>query len=323
MKEHVDCDLCGSAKKHEIVKQKDFIHKVTNEYFNLVKCEECSLVYVNPRPNTENIHNYYSNDYDFYKKNSFVKNQINLLINLIIKIKFFLRIIDLIPNNKIKKFIILRILPSIKYPFQFNQNTKFLDIGCGGGDSIHFWNDKFSVNNLHTKFKYIYAIEPSNMAFENIKLPNNQKKKNLGAFDDIKFDHIRMNWSLEHVHKPSDYFDYVSKNLAKNGKFLLCIPNYEGIIYKIDPASVEVPIHLYHFTISTIKKYCEKNNLKINYIKTFSYPGMYYFSSQINQKFSSFKNFSPSGAHGFLKQMEYFDNMGLGNDMLFVIEKIN
>ena len=90
MKENVDCDLCGSAKKHEIVKQKDYIHKVTNEYFNLVKCEECSLIYVNPRPNSENIHKYYSNDYDFYKKNSFVKNQINLLINLIIKIKFFL-----------------------------------------------------------------------------------------------------------------------------------------------------------------------------------------------------------------------------------------
>ena len=50
---------------------------------------------------------------------------------------------------------------------------------------------------------------------------------------------------------------------------------------------------------------------------------MYYFSSQINQKFSSFKYFSPSGAYDFLKQMDYFDNMGLGNDMLFVIEKIN
>ena len=71
MNEHVDCDLCGGTKKQVILKQKDFIHNVSSEYFNLVKCSSCSLNYLNPRPRIENISKYYSKDYDFYKKNSF------------------------------------------------------------------------------------------------------------------------------------------------------------------------------------------------------------------------------------------------------------
>ena len=321
MLEQVDCDLCGSTEQHEIVKQKDIVHKLTNTYFSLVKCNECQLVYLNPRPNIDSISMHYSRDYDFYKKNSFIKSQINILINFLTKFRFILKIIDFIPNIKMKKFIILRILPKLKYPFQFKQNTKFLDIGCGNGENIHYWSDKYSVNNLKSYVKHVYAIEPSETAFDDINLPSDRKKKFLESFDDIKFDHIRMNWSLEHVHKPSEYFSYISKYLAEDGKFLLCIPNYDGIIYKIDPANVEVPIHLYHFTQSTIKKYCDKNKLKIDFIKTFSYPGMYYFSSLVNENFKYFNKLSPSSAYDFLKQMEYFDNMGFGNDMVIVIKK--
>lgn len=322
MNEQVDCDLCGSKKRQEILKQKDFIHNVSNEYFNLVKCSICSLNYLNPRPCIDDISKYYSKDYDFYTKNSFFKNLLNYFVSLLIKFRFILIIADFIPSLRIKRFIILRILPVIKYPFHFTTKTKFLDIGCGSGNNIHYWPNKYSVKNLYAKYKNIYAIEPSDTAFNNINLPLSQKKQFLESFEKIKFNHIRMNWSLEHVHKPSEYFNYISENLEKDGTFLLCIPNYNGIIYKVDPSSIEVPIHLYHFTYIDIKRYCEKFDLKIVFFKTFSYPGMFYFNSEVNEKFNSFKNLSPSGAYDFLKQISYFDEMGFGNDMIFVIKKL-
>ena len=107
MNEQVDCDLCGSKKKQDILKQKDFIHNVSNEYFNLVKCSICSLNYLNPRPCIDDISKYYSKDYDFYKKNSFFKNLLNYFVSLLIKFRFILIIADFIPSLRIKRFIIL------------------------------------------------------------------------------------------------------------------------------------------------------------------------------------------------------------------------
>ena len=323
MLENIECDLCGSANKKFLFKQKDIIHNVTSEEFSLVRCNECDLCYLCPRPNESEMSKYYSKEYNFYKQSGIFSKIINLLIPILIRFKFIIHLINYIPIKKLKEICILRIKPKIKYPYEFNSKTFFLDIGCGSGDSIHFWKDYYSVNNLSSKFNNIYAIEPAMEAYNSIKLPLKRKKQLLESFNSIKFNHIRMNWSLEHVHYPSKYFNFVRDNINDDGKFLLCIPNYDGLIYKIDEKNIEVPIHLFHFKYEDINKYCEKAGLKIIDFKTFSYPGMYFYSSKINDKFQSFKNITPLEAFNFNKSIKLFDKMGLGNDMIFVIKKIN
>lgn len=321
MPQTTNCDLCGSSNYTNILQQKDIIHQTSSELFTLVECNNCGLNYLNPRPNEKEITKYYPKDYNFYNKNSIILRFINFFFKIIIKFSALLFLVDLVPIRKIHEMIILRILPKMKYPYDFKSNTFFLDIGSGSGNSIHFWDDKFSINCLIKKYKNIYAIEPSAIALKKIKLSDEKKSEFLRPFSNIKFDHIRMNWSLEHVHKPSEYFKFVSQNLKKNGNFLLCIPNYDGHIYRIDKKNIEVPIHLYHFKYNNVLNYCKKNNLKIIDFKTFSYPGMYYFSSKINKNFDVFSKISTLQSKRLMEVLRYFDQMNIGNDMVFVISK--
>ncbi len=108
-----------------------------------------------------------------------------------------------------------------------------------------------------------------------------------------------MNWSLEHVHDPKKYFSFISDRLEESGYSLITIPNYDGLIYRIDKSNVELPIHLYHFKYKNIEDYCKIFDLEIKSFKTFSYASMFYYSSLVNKNFMNFHKFS-------LIQLKYF-----------------
>ena len=104
-------------------------------------------------------------------------------------------------------------------------------------------------------------------------------------------------------------------------KALICIPNYDGHIYKIDKANVELPIHLYHFKYKDILNYCEKFKLKIDLYETFSYASMYLFSASVNKKLNNFKNMSLYSMQKFQRELNEISKKNQGNDMIFLISK--
>ena len=107
----------------------------------------------------------------------------------------------------------------------------------------------------------------------------------------------------------------------KNGEVLICIPNFDGHIYRIDPSISELPIHLYHFKFKNIEDYCKRNNLKITYFKTFSYVTMYYFTSLVfhNDYFLKFRKISINSLKKFQIFLNSIDDRNLGNDMILKI----
>ena len=57
--EKIKCDLCNSEDHKIIFTQTDILHKSTDEEFNMVRCENCDLCFLNPRPNQKEIEKYY------------------------------------------------------------------------------------------------------------------------------------------------------------------------------------------------------------------------------------------------------------------------
>lgn len=319
--ESVGCDYCGSGEFEEVVRQTDILHKTTTEFFSIAKCRNCGLQFLNPRPTKEEMGQYYAMEYSFHAASSKVKRVATTLLswaaNSPVSVFF-----NLIPglNRKLSMYV----APNIEDPVRkYFRGGRVLDIGCGSGVSAHFWGKEGALL-AYKKFAEVYGVEIADKARDALAVHGIRAFKSLADVpDDLHFEIIRMNWSLEHVHAPSEYFNFITSRLTKGGKAVIAIPNYDGLLYMLAKDCVEVPIHLYHFRWQDIANYAEKFGLKIVESQTFSYPQMFFFAAGILPRLS--KSFaSPMNvleAKCFQKLLSRLDSLGMGNDMIVVLEK--
>ncbi len=231
-----ECPLCGfsSHSNHLIVDD----HSHSQESFAIVKCQKCSLLYTNPRPDSSSIGSYYESDnYISHTDNS------NNLTNLIYKVarRFTLNW---------KKGLIEK----------YSSDKRVLDYGCGTGDLL------FHMKQHHWD---VTGIEPNEHA------RSKAEEKGLTVFPELSKDlkdkfHIITAWHVvEHVHDLLETIRALRKLLHKDGKLLLAVPNsasYDAEYYQEHWAGYDVPRHLYHFTPDTFKTLASKTKLKLQEI---------------------------------------------------------
>ena len=61
--ELVCCDLCRSDQSDLVIRQRDLLLKVTQDEFTIVRCRQCGLIYLNPRPSKDLLGSYYPTVY--------------------------------------------------------------------------------------------------------------------------------------------------------------------------------------------------------------------------------------------------------------------
>lgn len=339
--ENISCDLCGS-KNHKIMfTQTDILHNSTNEEFNMVKCDNCGLNFLNPRPTKKEIGKYYSDEYgdgifhshqNFFKKKSIqvfrllsdfaLSENRPLLLTYIARI--LLNLLFCLPVSKHK--LVHNLYPKIKSYIDTTNKGKFLDIGCGAGMHVHMYGYKESIISLFKMGWDVYGIEPSAGAKS---LLNKNGIKNTydefldSNFEDNFFDVIRMNWSFEHVHYPTLYLKECRRIIKPGGSIIISVPNYNGIIYKIFPNCVEIPIHLFYFSTDTFKKYCDKVNLKVIDYFTFSTLGKFLTAMTLMGKSEIDKYYVKNHREAIKLQkfLNLMSDLDMGNDMVFNITK--
>lgn len=325
--EYVNCDQCNSNELKTVAHQKDVIHNTSNELFSVVRCLKCNLHFTNPRPNKDEIGKYYSSDYGFHSTTGFI---------LTLKGSYLINIRDWMANSKLASLfsfvpILSRILaksvkPKIADPVlsYVDKNVKksFLDIGCGSGRTAHFWGASGSLMK-YKKYFHVFGVEPNLDSQLYLDSAGIKCWANINMIEKkYKFDLIRMNWSLEHVHSPKDYFNFISEHLNENGTAFIMVPNNEGLLYKMNQNCLELPIHLYHFSLRDIENYAHKAELFIDDSVTFSYPEMYQVAASnglLSSKFRFAENISK--AQKAMSFLEAVDEMGWGTDMIISLKK--
>lgn len=247
------CDLCGTDPSHFA---REFS---TYNNWDIYKCQNCKIVFLNPRPDKNSIPTYYSKNLNIYDPNSRKEKLKNLIM----------RYAGGYSKNRPLLTYLCEILSYGLSSVIHNKNgvKLLLDLGCGNGRYMYFANkngwDVVGLDFNRNILKAVKKIEGLNKQemFECIDADSE-----LIPFKDELFDAVLMNHLLEHTFRPSYVLKEALRVLKKRGALIVSVPNYgslESKIFKGYWFGLDEPRHLYHFTSETLKNYLKKIGLRV------------------------------------------------------------
>lgn len=232
--ENVACPICESLDAEILISTNDIHFHAGPGNYNLVKCNNCTLLRTSPRPTPDSMSIFYSKNYGPYK----VPEQLKT-----------------IPNKSIKNKISSLFKFNIRYIPNIPIGTA-LEIGCSNGD--------YMVELIKNGWE-VDGIEFDNNTAENAK--KNGLNVICGQFEKIelekKYDLVVGWFVFEHLHDPNYSLESIHKNLKNNGVLVLSIPNVNSIGLNLFGRywyALQLPTHLFHYSPKTIKAILEKNN---------------------------------------------------------------
>ena len=242
------CPICVSSKITKYFTCIDYT--CSREKFNIVSCETCGFKFTNPRPNDNEIGEYYKSDVYISHTNN--------------KTGFF----NLL-YQKIRNYTIIKKVDLLK---SISKGGVHLDIGCGTGEFLN----ACKKSGFKTK-----GVEPSEIArskaIDNYGLEISSDIS-LNQFKEKTIDSVSMWHVLEHVTNLNDTVRNISQILKNSGKIIIAVPNHKSWdckYYKEYWAAWDVPIHLWHFSEKTITKLFAKHNFKLVQTKPMFFDAFY------------------------------------------------
>lgn len=218
------------------------------------------MLITTPQPDTKNLFKYYeSEDYISHTDS---------------KRSFFEKIYHLIKQYSLNKKlrIINRYSPT---------KGMLLDVGAGTGD--------FLLCSKNGGWK-IQGVEP------NLKARKLADKKGVHLVKEIqeiinqKFDVITLWHVLEHIPDVENYIVKLKSLLKNNGILIVAVPNYKSYdadYYKEFWAAYDVPRHLWHFSIKSIKFLFSKEKMEVVKILPMIFDS--YYVSLLSEKYKTGK----------------------------------
>ena len=232
--EYAKCNLCNAGDTKFIFRARCRDYKKEKEVFNLVKCKKCGLVYLNPRPDKEEIKKYYHSSNHLWTQSE------------VVDIKKT-RIWGIPWREAIKK----KAEPILRY----KKIGRILDVGCGDGSLLSFLKElgwQTSGVELHERSS-LYAREVLGL---NVFSGRLEEANYPGEF----FDVIILFHVLEHLSDPSGTLKKVRMLLRKDGFLLIKVPNFDSFeskIFRSKWVGISIPLHLYHFSPCSLKSMLE------------------------------------------------------------------
>ena len=232
----VPCDLCRSSDSSTILSAPINASELQSPApdaaidYHIQRCNSCGLVYLNPRPDDEEMRSFYtghlSGSIEEYR-DSFLKTSAYNLY-----------------------YYLTRRIPRATH-------GKILDVGCGIGMYVRYL--------IRSGWDAV-GIEPEKRMYEiaknSLHLPVYNTILEEFACPDETFDVITMYQTLEHVPSPLSVLKAARRLLKKNGLLIIGnVPNFNSMDQKLFGrynTALGIPYHTYHFTEKTLKRCCEQ-----------------------------------------------------------------
>ncbi len=209
MKVKTNCNLCGADDCSLITRGREHeYNNTTDDVFDVVRCKQCGLLYLNPRPDVRELSTIYPANYYSYNQKA-LRDQAN-------------------PNSILHKLRYKGFAAKIKKSLELcGQNVDrwaVLDVGCGDGHTLDLYKRHSGVDTSGVDFN-LKALELAranghnvyNGSFEDADLP-------LERFDLVTATHV-----IEHVQDPKQFLLKAHAILKDGGVLWLETPNIESI----------------------------------------------------------------------------------------------
>lgn len=235
--EKTSCAFCDSNDFDILFFRKDLNTNLPGD-FRVVKCKNCGLVYLNPRPTQKSIQqDIYPEEYDQYLE---VKSKHPL-------------------QNWFQNYGFLK---RYKYISKFKPGGKLLDVGCATGDFLSFMQKQPNWE--------VAGVEPILEAAELCRKRTDAEVYNGfladSNFSDSSFDVVTFWHVFEHLEDPINALAKVHRILKKDGLVIITIPVINSIDHKLFGKywiGFELPRHLFFFSKENLSNIFKKTGFAL------------------------------------------------------------
>ena len=238
--ETTECDLCGSEKASPKFVLSDWLLERNEVVTQLVQCDECRLIYQNPRPTLTEMADHYPPEYESYLPHPERRKASWLL----------------------RRAIQYGINKRCRLVTRHKRAGRLLDVGCAAGVFLRGMQGQGAWE--------LYGVDISEYAAR-IAQAQHQLNVHIGtleeaAFPDAFFDVVTLWDVLEHLHRPAVTLREIHRLLKPEGLVIIRVPNGESIDAKVFQrywAGLDAPRHLYVFSPQTLRELLEKNGFDV------------------------------------------------------------
>ena len=259
----IPCDVCGSDDPLFLFESRDRIFGLPGT-FNVVRCRECGLLFINPQPELEELKDYYPGNY--YDSHSSRFREYSGLKRTVLETYYgygkasnaslFVRLA--------RKVIVLPLRVWYGNAIPFRGGGRLLDIGCGNGTELY---------RLKTMGWETYGVEMDPEASER------GRGQGLSVFTgdlleagypDRFFHVVRMSYVLEHLSNPRETLREIKRILVPGGRLYISVQSVRSLHYRLfgrNWFSLDVPRHLFSFDPGTLQRPFSSMGLEIRSLR--------------------------------------------------------
>jgi SAM-dependent methyltransferase len=276
--ESVFCDLCHSNQSDVVVKQRDLLLEVSQDEFTIVRCRNCGLVYLNPRPSIDRLSSYYPSVYyppvqaksrpRFQQQAKKISAQIKRWV-----LEDYYGYPSTRPDSWSRMLMKILLWPDKtfrelkgRHPLPWRGEGKVLDVGCGAGGNLKTlqaqgW-DPYGI-----EISEVAAAHARELVTENIHAGTLES----APFSAKSFDLVLMSHSLEHLPSPVDALQRIHRLLKDDGLLVVSVPNVNSVEFKVFGPwwfQLDPPRHFYHFDRDTLTKAVAQAGFRVHLVRT-------------------------------------------------------
>lgn len=245
----VNCCICGDDNSEPVAVGEDFEYRTSPDTFLMVRCTQCGLVYLNPRPGIEELTRIYPPDYHAY---DFSEEQ----FGFVYKVR--------------RKLEAQRLLSCCQ---KLPENARIIDVGCGDGFHLSL------LRQFGKPSWQLEGIDPSDLAAaaaQRAGLTIHQGTIQSLDLPKASYDLAFMIATLEHVDDPVQVLEAVRSLLRPGGHVVIVTDNTDTLDFRLFQqrhwGGYHFPRHWNLFNSLTLRRLAQKVDLEVAQLTTILSP---------------------------------------------------